>query len=62
MIDIIKNTIDILSIFIIKIYNLNVEFETGKNVKLGTIVIAFVTIVIIIYLIFKSIGINKGDD
>ena len=63
MIEIIKNVIDIIMIFIYKLYNLPIDFTTGNYVKLGTVVIAFVSIVFIIYLILKSLGfIGKDDD
>ena len=63
MIEIIKKVIDIMMIFIYKIYNLPIEFTTGNYVKLGTIVVAFVSIVFIIYFILKSLGfLGKDDD
>ena len=63
MIEIIKSIIDIMMIFIHKLYNLPIEFTSGHYVKLGTVVVAFVSIVFIIYLLLSSLGfIGKDDD
>lgn len=63
MIEIIKNIIDLVSIFINGLFNLEIEFFENKHAPLGYIVIAFVVIIVAIYLIFDALGLkSKGDD
>lgn len=63
MIDIIKNFIDIIMRFINTLFFLKVELINGKEIALGYVVVAFIFIVVALYLILNAAGvIKKGDD
>lgn len=63
MIEIIKSIIDLISIFINGLFNLEIELFNSKHAPLGYIVIAFIVIIVAIYLIFDALGLKgKGDD
>ena len=59
MIEIIKQTFDLMMIFFEGFFNIEIEFTNEINLKLGVIVISFLFLVLTIYLIFRAIG---GDD
>lgn len=62
MVDIIKSIIDLITSFINGIFNFQIEFIDGHPVAIGIVVIAFIFIVVSIYLIFKALGIIKESD
>ena len=62
MIEVIYNMIDLIGSFINKLFNFQVDFVGGKNVPIGMIVVAFVFLIVAIYLIFKALGIIKESD
>lgn len=63
MIDIIYKLIDLMTMYINAIFNLKIDFVNGEKVSLGIVVIAFIFIVLAIYLTLKGFGIIKdGGD
>lgn len=62
MIDIIKSLITLMVNFITGIYNIEIDLNPNWNVKFGTLVLAFISFIILLKVIFESIGIKKGDD
>ena len=62
MIDIIKNLLDLTTGFINRIYNIEIDLTPTMNVKLGTLTLAFIFFVLVIYFILKTIGILKEDE
>lgn len=62
MIDIIYKLIDLIKIFIDGIFNIQIEFINGQPVSLGIIILAYLFIIIAIYLVFKAVGIKKEED
>lgn len=62
MIEIIYKLIDIMKIFIDKLFNFQIEFTKGNYVPIGIVVIAFIFLVFAIYIIFKALGLTKESD
>lgn len=64
MIEIIKNTINLIMIFINTIYNFEIDFYDDIKIKVGTLVLAFIFFAILIYYVLYTLGFlnEKGDD
>lgn len=62
MVDIIKNIIQLIIQFINGIYNIEIDLTPTLNVKLGFLIISFISFVIVIKIVLEAIGIKKGDD
>lgn len=62
MVEIIRNIINLISKFIQYLYNLKIDFIGGEKVLLGHVVVAFIFLIVIIYLILSAIGLNFGGD
>lgn len=60
MIEVLNNILMLLSKFINGIYNFQIDFSEGETVKLGDVVSVFITIVLIVYIIFNIFTKNKG--
>lgn len=60
MIEVLNNILMLLSKFINGIYNFQIDFAEGETVKLGDVVSVFITIVLIVYIIFNIFSRNKG--
>lgn len=62
MIEIIKEIIKLITIFINGIFYLEIDLTETVDVYLGVLVIAFLFIMFSIYFIFKSLGLIGGGD
>ena len=62
MIDVVKNIINLIMIFINNIYNWEIDFYDNVTIKLGTLVISFIFFILLIYYILYTLGFLKGDD
>ena len=62
MVEIIRNIIKLIAKFVQYLYNLKVDFIGGEKVLLGHVVVAFIFLIVIIYLILSAIGLNFGGD
>lgn len=61
MIEIIKKIIDLATTFINNMFLLEVEWEAGQTIAIGKIVVAFVFVVLTIYMICDALGL-LGED
>ncbi len=62
MIEVIKNIINLIKVFVNSLFYLKIELLKGVDVYLGVLVIAFLFIVFAIYFIFKALNIIGGDE
>lgn len=62
MVEIIRNIIKLIAQFTNYLYNLKIDFIGGEKVLLGHVVVAFIFLIVIIYLILSAIGLNFGGD
>lgn len=62
MIEIIKNIFNLMTSFINRLYNIELDLTDTMTVKLGTLILAFIFFVLTILVILKSIGIKKPTD
>lgn len=62
MIDIILNMFKIFWDCFMLIFNIKIPFYGEREIQLGALAIAFITIVFVVYFVLKNIGIiRKGD-
>lgn len=62
MIEIAKNLFDLMIQAINGVFNFKIELVEGEPIELGIVVVAFVFIVVALYLILKAVGIVGGDN
>lgn len=62
MIDVILNMFSIFWNCFMLFFNLEIPFYGEEKIKLGILAIAFITLVIVITFVLKSIGIIRKDD
>lgn len=64
MIEVLKNSINIVASFINSIYNFEIDFYEGQRIKIGTLFIAVLLFALLIYVVLTALGFfsHKGDD
>jgi len=62
MIEICKKILDLIMIMVNKFFFLKIDLTDTLDVYLGVLIIGFLFIVLLIYFIFKALGIIGGDD
>lgn len=61
MIEILKSIIDLIILFINKLFEFKIDIN-GQNVSVLILAISFIAIVTIIYLVMWGLGFTKGAD
>lgn len=62
MIEILKYCFVALAQYITGIYNIELEYTTGNYVKFGNIILAFVCFFLVLYYLFRALGIMHSEE
>lgn len=61
ILNIVKNIIDLMFIFFNAMFNIEFDLTDNIKVKLGVLVLSFVTVVYLIYRVFLALKLIGGD-
>lgn len=62
MIECVQEILKIIANFIDWLFKLKIDITDNLTMSIGTLFLSFIVFVLIIYFVFKAIGIVKGDD
>ena len=62
MIECVQEILTIIANFIDWLFKLKIDITDNLTMSIGTLFLSFIVFVLIIYFVFKAIGIVKGDD
>lgn len=62
MVEIIRNFLILCADFINKLFDMQIEWQTGQSVPIGKVVLAFIYLAFTLYFIFDCMGLLDGGD